>query len=230
MSSFTGSAGDESFAAEDEVFSSQEEQNGPILPPPAEMEAEEGYALREWRRQNAIRLEEKEREEKEILKQIIEEAEEYKKEFHRKRQLTVENNKASNREKEKLFLESQEKFYAEAPANYWKAIAELIPREVPTVEKRGKKKEQDKKPSVVVIQGPKPGKPTDLSRMRHILLKLKQTPPPHMKPKPPPTAEEPAKDDNNNNNNKSDSAASPSVPAPGKAAAAATPQAAAAAN
>lgn len=53
-------------------------------------------------RQNAIRLEEKEKKEKEILQQIIEEAEEYKREFYRKRQLNVEKKKASNREKEKV--------------------------------------------------------------------------------------------------------------------------------
>ncbi|CAI8593373.1 unnamed protein product [Vicia faba] len=55
----------------------------------------------------------------------------------------------------------------------------LIPREVPSIEKkRGEKKgDQDKKPSIIVIPGPKPGKPIDLSRMRQILLKLKHTPP-----------------------------------------------------
>ncbi|KAF2553506.1 hypothetical protein F2Q68_00033352 [Brassica cretica] len=57
-------------------------------------------------------------------------------------------------------------------------IAELIPREV------------DKKPSVTVIQGPKPGKPTDLGRMRQIFLKLKTNPPPHMMPPPPPPAKD----------------------------------------
>lgn len=78
-----------------------------------------------------------------------------------------------------LFLEGREKFHAEADTSYWKAIAELIPREVPVIEKKGKK-EKENKPTVVVIQGPKPGKPTDLSRMRQILVKLKHEPPGHM--------------------------------------------------
>ncbi len=162
--------------------------DGPILPPPSEMEREEGSALREWRRQNAIRLEEKERVEKETRLEIIKEAEEYKAEFYKKRQTTVEHNKSSNREREKLFLTSQQKFHAEAGNDYWKAVAGLIPREVPAIETRGKK-DKEKKPSIVVIQGPKPGKPTELSRMRQILLKLKHNTPPHMKPKPPPAAE-----------------------------------------
>ncbi|XP_057981406.1 clathrin light chain 2 [Malania oleifera] len=167
--------------------------DGPILPPPSEMQSDEGFALREWRRQNAIQLQEKEKMEKEMLSQIIDEADEYKIDFYRRRKLTCETNKNTNREKEKLFVANQDKFHAEADKNYWKAIAELIPREVPAIEKKRGKKDQDKKPSVIVIQGPKPGKPTDLSRMRQILLKLKHNTPAHLKPTPPP-APAPAKD------------------------------------
>ncbi|KAJ9160312.1 hypothetical protein P3X46_025725 [Hevea brasiliensis] len=199
----------DSFSVGDEVFNSHEpfnapggefepEENGkgfsgefggsdgPILPPSSEMGTDEGFALREWRRENAIRLEEKEKREKELLSQIIQEAGEYKVEFYRKREITCENNKVTIREKEKIFLANQEKFYAEADKNYWKAIAELIPNEVPAIEKKRGKKDQEKKPGIVVIQGPKPGKPTELSRMRQILIKLKHDTPPHLKPSPAP--------------------------------------------
>lgn len=84
-----------------------------------------------------------------------------------------------------LFVASHEKFHAEAAGNYWKSIGELIPNEVPTIEKKKGKKDDEKKPSIVVINGPKPGKATDLSRMRQILLKLKHNTPPHLKPSPP---------------------------------------------
>ncbi|XVE99737.1 hypothetical protein REPUB_Repub03eG0226700 [Reevesia pubescens] len=160
------------------------------------MGPEEGVALREWRRENAMRLEEKEKREKELLSQIIEEAEQYKVEFYKKREVTSENNQANNREREKIFVANQEKFHAEADKHYWKAIAELIPNEVPAIEKRGKK-DKEKKPSIVVVQGPKPGKPADLSRMRHILLKLKHNTPPHLKHSPQPAAT-PAKDQDPN--------------------------------
>ena len=53
-------------------------------------------------RENAIRLEEKEKKEKELLSQIIDEADEYKVDFYQRQKVACENNKANNREKEKV--------------------------------------------------------------------------------------------------------------------------------
>lgn len=155
--------------------------DGPVLSPAMEMQPEEGFALREWRRQNAVRLGEKEKVEKELLNQIIDEADDYIIEFYRKRTITCEKNKTANREKEKLFVASLEKLHTEADKNYWKATAELIPNEVASIETKRGTKDQEKKPSVAVVRGPKPGKPTELSRMRQILLKLKHSAPSHLK-------------------------------------------------
>lgn len=44
------------FPSDPAYFSSETNDNGPILPPPAEMEPEEGYALREWRRLSLYRF------------------------------------------------------------------------------------------------------------------------------------------------------------------------------
>ncbi|XP_061337644.1 clathrin light chain 1-like [Gastrolobium bilobum] len=164
-------------ATDDGTFTS----DGPVLPDPTQMQ-EEGFARREWRRKNAIHLEEKENREKEMRNQIIKEAEDYKQAFYEKRKINCETNKANNREREKINLANQEKFHKEADKHYWKAIAEIIPREVPNIEKRRGKKEAENKPSINVNQGPKPGKPTDLARMRQMILKLKQNPPSHMMP------------------------------------------------
>ncbi|KAG6555300.1 hypothetical protein Mapa_003343 [Marchantia paleacea] len=176
---------------DDNLFSSLPAGNGPILPEPEDMR-EEGFALREWKRENAIRLEEKERKEREKLAQVIEDADYYKDEVYVKRKTTMENGRKTNRDKEKVFLTNQENFHKNADKQYWKAVAELIPNELPTIDTKGPtkkdKKDKERKPSIVAIKGPKPGKPTDVTRMRQILVKLKHTPPPHMKPPPPPPA------------------------------------------
>lgn len=61
-----------------------------------------GVIFVSFSRLNAIRLEEKEKREKEIVREIIEEAEQYKAEYYRKWKLRCENNIAANREKEKV--------------------------------------------------------------------------------------------------------------------------------
>lgn len=53
-------------------------------------------------RQNAIRLEENEKREKEIRNRIIEEGEEHNKAFYEKRKLNIETNKTNNRDKENV--------------------------------------------------------------------------------------------------------------------------------
>ena len=53
-------------------------------------------------RLNAIRLEEKEKMEKELLQNIIDEADEYKIDFYRRQKIALDNRKASNRDKEKV--------------------------------------------------------------------------------------------------------------------------------
>lgn len=55
-------------------------------------------------RQNAIRLEEKEKREKEVLHEILKEAEDYKAEYYSKWKLRCENNRAANREREKVMF------------------------------------------------------------------------------------------------------------------------------
>lgn len=92
---------------------------------------------------------------------------------------------------EQVNLADHEHFHNNANKAYWKAVADLVPKELPaSLEPRAlqlKERKKEKKPSTfVALPGPKPGKPTDMGRMRQILLKLKHTPPAHMLPPPPP--------------------------------------------
>lgn len=57
-----------------------------------------------WHSENAFHLEEKEKREKEMRIQIIDEAEVYKKAFYEKRELNCATLKVNNREKEKVEL------------------------------------------------------------------------------------------------------------------------------
>lgn len=61
-------------------------------------------------RQNTARLEEKEKRERELLSRIIVEADDYKVEFHRKRQITSETNRLTNREKEQVHAKESCRF------------------------------------------------------------------------------------------------------------------------
>ncbi|XP_002977772.2 clathrin light chain 2 [Selaginella moellendorffii] len=186
--------------------------NGSVLPPPEEMEPEEGFLLREWKRQNAEKLAEKERLEKERLTMIMDDADAYKDEFLAKRHSHCEAQKNNNRDKEKVFLAGQEHFHKSADKHYWKAVSELIPAEIPTIET--KRNKDRNKVTVIFNQGPKPGKATDLSRMRQILLKLKHNPPAHMKTAPPPPPPKAAEggDKAKEAENKAPPAASPPPP------------------
>jgi len=169
---------------------------GPILPPPEEMH-EEGHLLRQWKRENAERLQEKERVEKEKLQQIIDDADDYKDKHKSKREANREAQMKSNRDKELAYHADQEHFHKTAGKQYWKAVAELVPKELPaSLEPKGRqmKEKKEKKSTFVALPGPKPGKATDMGRFRQVLLKLKHNPPAHMIPPPPPPPKPEAKD------------------------------------
>ncbi|KAJ6383455.1 hypothetical protein OIU78_026857 [Salix suchowensis] len=84
--------------------------------------------------------------------QIINEAEDYIRAFNEKRQQNC------SEQRKRLYLANQEKFHKEADQHYWKAIADIVPREVPNIEKRRGRKDDEKKPSLEDAKDEKNGK------------------------------------------------------------------------
>ena len=66
--------------------------------------------LFEFCSQNDMHLEEKEKREKDMRKQLIEEGEEYIRDFYEKRKLIMETNIATNREREKVIVSKSFEF------------------------------------------------------------------------------------------------------------------------
>ncbi|KAJ7566526.1 hypothetical protein O6H91_02G107200 [Diphasiastrum complanatum] len=155
----------------------------PIPPYLKEMQSEEGFLLREWERKNEQNLHEKEAKERDRLAQTMTVADEYKVKFNEKLKSDLEASKKKNREKEKEFLRESENLHATAEKHYWKAVAALLPTKMPVheIESCNCKDKHGIKHSAVVNRHPKPGKPTDLSRMHQILMKLKNNTPDHLK-------------------------------------------------
>lgn len=90
-----------------------------------------------------------------------------------------------------MYHADQEHFHKTAGKQYWKAVTELVPKELPASlepKSRQMKEKKEKKSTFVALPGPKPGRATDLGRFRQVLLKLKHNPPAHMIPPPPPPA------------------------------------------
>ncbi|KAI7741070.1 hypothetical protein M8C21_006472 [Ambrosia artemisiifolia] len=89
--------------------------------------------------QNASRIEEKDKAEKQLLNQIIDEADEYKIGFHSKRKIVRDNSIATGKHTFILliYLATHDKFHTEADKNYWNAIADFIPKAMGVIETRG---------------------------------------------------------------------------------------------
>ncbi|KAJ6833917.1 clathrin light chain 2-like [Iris pallida] len=132
------------------------------------MAPEEGFVLREWRRlvrdpysftkdasflvivgggtPKCLLLEEKERKEKELRNEIILEAEEYKRAFYEKRKLTCESTRSITEKGEASPCRPGE-IPRRSDKTVLEGYSELVPNEVPTLEKKRGKKDQDKKPN-----------------------------------------------------------------------------------
>eukprot|EP00270_Netrium_digitus_P014581 TRINITY_DN497_c0_g1_i1.p1 TRINITY_DN497_c0_g1~~TRINITY_DN497_c0_g1_i1.p1 ORF type:complete len:229 (-),score=39.14 TRINITY_DN497_c0_g1_i1:331-975(-) len=153
--------------------------DGATLPPPSSMGPEESIVLREWRRKRAIELEEKARVSREKHALILESSKGELDSFYAKRQHQVAQGKVNNREKEKIYLENLESLNAKAGGNYWEAVTAFVNFETQVKKEKVKAKGEPVRTSTL-LNDAKPGKHTDLTRMRQVLLKLKHNPPAHL--------------------------------------------------
>ncbi|KAL2493878.1 Clathrin light chain 1 [Forsythia ovata] len=150
-------------AADTEGIFTNPSPDGPLLPEPSEMR-EEGAAFREWRRATKHAP----RPKPNLCKVSLSGNDAH----------TISGNQNA------IYLEEKEKKEKEMRNQI---IAEAVEYKQQFHEKRRQNCETNKAQNRERETGPKPGKPTDLARMRQMLLKLKQTPPPHMiRPPPPP--------------------------------------------
>nr|AQQ11755.1 clathrin light chain 1c [Chara australis] len=144
----------------------------------------ESELLYEWRRKRAAELEVKAEQEREKKLEIIEGAASSRSTIATQREKAMEAARQNNREKESVFLSGLEASMCTNPGgNYWATVAGMIDFDSKPEEKVPAKtadKAVDKKKSAgaasVVVNKPKPGKATDLTRMRQLLLKLKHNP------------------------------------------------------
>lgn len=157
----------------------EEYNEGAKLPPPDAMGPEESTILREWKRKKAVELEEKARISREKHEQIIAQAKQEQEAFYKKRTAQVEQAKINNREKEDAYVANLESLNPKEGGNYWEAVVNHINFEAAAGKKDAKSKAKVDGPvrTSTLLATQKPGKQTDLARMRQILLKLKKSPP-----------------------------------------------------
>ncbi|CAI5464859.1 unnamed protein product [Closterium sp. Yama58-4] len=173
--------GDQQEAAAGEYAPPAEENGtfdgGAKLPPPSQMGSEESILLREWRRKKAIELEEKARISREKHQQVLEDSKAELEAFYKKREFQVTQAKANNREKEKAYVDNLLSLNSKQGGNYWESVCAFTNFDVSIKKEKAKKKDEPTRMSTQ-LNDAKPGKHTDLARMRQVLLKLKHNPPP----------------------------------------------------
>ncbi|KAF7283281.1 clathrin light chain-like isoform X2 [Rhynchophorus ferrugineus] len=123
---------------------------GTGISPPSSLQREEPEKIRIWREEQAKRLEEKDREEERKKEELRENAKRELEEWYKNHAETIAKTKAANRNAEKEFVAEDDEIQ---PGTEWERISKLC----------------DFNPKA------KPGS-KDISRMRSIILQMKQNP------------------------------------------------------